>query len=121
MFKVKRWIAPAMLTVLGLGLSGCLVGTTSQVRRDGAYVAEDTLRKIEPGKTDKAWVLATLGEPSERNQLDAGHELWKYSCKETRNSSGYVFLIFGGDDHKVTQEKVFVEMQDGVVTKSWRG
>jgi outer membrane protein assembly factor BamE (lipoprotein component of BamABCDE complex) len=101
--------------------TGCLIGTSSQVRRDGPYVAEDTLRKIEPGKTEKAWVLATLGEPTEKNELDPGHELWKYSCRETRDSSGYVFLIFGSSDQKVTQEKVFVEMKDGVVTKSWRG
>jgi len=120
MSKTKGWMFA--FTLIGLfSVNGCLVGTSSQVRRDGSYVAEDTLRNIEPGRTDKAWVLATLGEPSERNQLDAGHELWKYSCRETRDSAGYVFLIFGGSDQKVTKEQVFVELKDGIVTKSWRG
>ena len=109
-------------TLLGLALScGCLVGGNSTVKRDGNYVAESTLDQIEPGKTDKAWVLATLGDPTEKKQLDPGHELWKYAYKETKEGDGYVFLIFAGSGKTITGGNVFVELKDNVVTKSWRG
>ena len=121
MFKSNKWMLLLLSAGLAVGSAGCLIATSSQVHRDGSYVSEETLHKIEPGKTDKAWIVATLGEPTERDQLDPGHEVWKYAYKETRSSSGYVFLIFGGSDHNEKQERVFVEMKDGIVAKSWRG
>ncbi|HEY7086712.1 MAG TPA: outer membrane protein assembly factor BamE [Tepidisphaeraceae bacterium] len=117
----KRRIIGLMVLVGLTGLTGCLVGGSSEVRREGTYVADTTLGNIEPGKTQTSWVLATLGQPSEKTQIDPNRELWKYCYKETRNSSGFVFLIFGGSDSKVTDGRVFIEFQDGVVTKTWRG
>jgi hypothetical protein len=79
------------------------------------------MNTIEPGKTSKAWVLATFGEPTSKQEVEPGHEVWKYSYKETKQSSGYVFLITAGSDKTITGGNVFVEMKDDVVTKSWRG
>jgi len=108
--------------LLGLAINtGCLVGGSSTVKRDGKYVGEDTLAQIQPGKTGKAWILATLGDPSEKKELEPGHELWKYSYKETKEGGGYVFLIFAGSDKTVTGGNVFVEFKDDTVSKSWRG
>ena len=120
MIKLNRVIGPGLLAAL-VGLSGCLVGGSSQVRHEGNFVADSTLERIEPGKTQQSWVLATLGSPSEKTEVAPNHELWKYSYKEVKNSSGYVFLIFGGCDSKETSGRVFVELEDGVVTKTWRG
>jgi outer membrane protein assembly factor BamE (lipoprotein component of BamABCDE complex) len=100
---------------------GCLVGGSSTVKRDGSYVSDSTLNTIKAGETTQAWVLATLGEPSKKTEIEPGHELWKYEYKEKTSSDGYVFLVFGGSDSKETAGKVFVELKDGVVTKSWRG
>src|SRR4051812_29251594 len=100
---------------------GCLVGGSSEVKREGSYVSESTLNTIEPGKTGKAWILATLGEPSSKKEIEPGHELWKYSYKETKQGDGYVFLIFAGSDKQVAGGNVFVEFKDDVVSKSWRG
>lgn len=111
----------AGIVILGLISAGCLVGGHSRVERSGSYVADSTFNRIKPGQTDAAWVIASLGQPSERTEIDSGHELWKYTYKETRDSSGYVFLVFGVSDHKVTDGKAFVEVKDGVVVKAWRG
>ena len=110
----------AVLVMLGVN-AGCLVGGSSEVKREGNYISETTLNTIEPGKTGKAWVLATLGEPSSKKEIEPGHELWKYSYKETKEGDGYVFLIFAGSDKNVSGGNVFVEFKDDVVTKSWRG
>ena len=110
-----------VIVALSIGLSGCLMGSHTDVRREGTYVSDATLHKIEPGKTSASWVRATLGEPSEKTQIGHGHEVWKYCYKETRDSQGYVFVLFAGSDSRVTDGRVFVELRDGVVTKTWRG
>lgn len=111
----------AGIVIIGLLGTGCLVGGGSSVHRSGNYVADETLNRIQPGKTEAAWVAATLGQPSEKTELGSGHELWKYTYHEKRSSNGYVFLVFGVSDEKSVDGKAFVEIQDGVVVKAWRG
>src|SRR5581483_7937534 len=107
--------------VLALSLGGgCLVGSSNQVTRSGNYISDSTFNQIQPGKTSASWVLATLGPPTSKTQVDGGSEVWKYAYTETRDSSGYVFLLFGGNDRQVTTGNAFVEIKDGVVVKSWR-
>src|SRR5204863_847582 len=84
-------------------LSGCLVSATSNEKRTGNYVPESTFSQIELGKTSAGWVQATLGEPSSKNKVEATDtEIWKYSYTERKDSSGAVFLLFGGHDSKET-------------------
>ena len=108
----------ALVTLLSL--SGCLVSGSANQSRTGKYVAEETLCKIEPGKTTQGWVAATLGEPSTKNKLDDGTEVWRYDYTEKREHHTAVFLLFGGSDKKETNGSVFVEMKDGVVKNKWR-
>ena len=116
-----KGILCAVTSLALLTTTGCLVGGSSSVKREGNYVADSTLNSIEPGKTGKAWVIATLGEPSSKKEIEPCHELWKYSYKETKDNDGYVFLIFAGSDKNVTGGNVFVEFKNDVVSKSWRG
>ena len=119
--SIGKRVCCTLISLALLATTGCLVGGSSEVKREGNYVSETTLNTIEPGKTGKAWVLATLGEPSSKKEIEPGHELWKYSYKETKEGDGYVFLIFAGSDKNVTGGNVFVEFKDDVVSKSWRG
>ena len=103
-------------------LGGCLVSASSNEKRSGNYVADTTFSQIEPGKTTAGWVQATLGDPSSKEKVDASNsEIWKYTYTEKKNSSGAVFLIFGGSDSKETTGHAFVEIKDGVVVNKWRG
>jgi outer membrane protein assembly factor BamE (lipoprotein component of BamABCDE complex) len=111
----------AFWILLAVSAGGCLVTSHSDQHRSGNYVSDETLRQIEPGRTTASWVHATLGQPSKVERLDDGTELWKYSYTERKDSSGAVFLIFAGDDSKVTSGTVFVEVKNGIVTKTWRG
>jgi outer membrane protein assembly factor BamE (lipoprotein component of BamABCDE complex) len=101
-------------------LSGCLVAHSSDQKVTGNFVPPDTFDRIEPGKTTSAWVKATLGEPSSKDTADKNTEIWKYNYSEQKESSGAIFLIFGGSDKKETQHVAYVEMKDGVVTNKWR-
>lgn len=114
-------VAAVLLLALMIVAPGCLVGGRSDVRREGTYVAASTIDQIEPGKTNKAWVKAVIGEPTQRVKVEDNREVWKYAYTETRNSSGYVFLVFGASNKKVTDSNVFIEFAGDVVTKTWRG
>lgn len=119
--SLGRVLAVSMASVLLLGTTGCLVGGSSKVQREGHYVAATTLSQIRHGETTQAWVQAVVGEPTERVKVDDRHEIWKYAYTETKNSRGYVFLIFHGKDQKTIRDTVFIEFENGVVTKTWRG
>ena len=101
--------------------AGCLVSHSSDQHITGNYVPQSAFDRIEPGKTTAAWVKATLGEPSTKQPGDGSAEVWKYSYTEEQESSGAIFLIFGGSDKKALQRTAYVEFKDGVVSSKWRG
>lgn len=104
-----------------LMLSGCLISSNTSEHRSGNYVADSTFNQIQPGKTTEGWVDATLGKPTSTSRLDDGTEIWKYSYTEHHDSSGAVFLIFGGSNSSETSHTAFVEIHHGIVRKAWRG
>lgn len=114
-------LSAVLIAAMAFTSVGCLVATSSTTKRQGNYVAQSTLDNILPGKTSNAWIVATLGEPTSKTVLEPGHELWKYSYKETHESGGAIFLLYAGGNGKVADGTVFVELTDGVVTKFWRG
>ena len=101
-------------------LSGCLVAHNSEQHVTGNFVPPNTFDRIEPGKTTASWVKATLGEPSSKDTADKNTEIWKYNYSEQKESSGAIFLIFGGSDKKERPCSAYVEFKDGIVTSKWR-
>lgn len=117
--NMKSFRALPVLCLLLFG-SGCLVSSTSHQSVSGNYVPENTFDRIKPGETTSAWVKATLGEPSTKEQADPVTEVWKYSYTEVKEGSGAIFLIFGGSEKKELQRSAYVEFKDGVVKSKWR-
>jgi outer membrane protein assembly factor BamE (lipoprotein component of BamABCDE complex) len=100
--------------------SGCLVTSSSEETRSGNYISDSTFDQIKPHETTAGWVRATLGKPTSVDRLDDGTEIWKYSYSVRKESSGAVFLIFGGSSANEVEHTAFVQIKDGVVTKAWR-
>ena len=101
-------------------LTGCLVSGDHRETTSGTRVADSTFNQIKPNVTTEDWVRATLGPPTNDSALiDGGHVL-KYVYTERQESSGAVFLIFGGHDEKHIDHTAFVELHHGVVTNAWR-
>jgi outer membrane protein assembly factor BamE (lipoprotein component of BamABCDE complex) len=118
---MKKQLGLMVVLVLSMLLSnGCLFGGHSKVKREGTKVGEETIKQIEPGKTDLGWVRAVLGEPSEKIKISDNESIWKYSYKETKDSSGYVFVIFGGSSESISENRFFVQFKDNIVVRSWR-
>lgn len=124
-FARSRRLAFLLLSaalLLPLAGGGCLVTSNSAQKRSGNYVADATFDQIKPGQTTEGWVEATLGKPTSISRLDDGSQIWKYIYTERRDSSGAVFLIFGGTNSEEKTHTAFVEInKDGIVRKAWRG
>lgn len=109
----------ALLAGVMLMLAGCLVSSNSNTSEHGTKVPENTFEQIQPGQTTMAWVQATLGEPNSKSN-DANAQVWCYSYTQRTDSSGAVFLIFGGSSSSVHTSNAYVEFKNGVVSKKWR-
>jgi outer membrane protein assembly factor BamE (lipoprotein component of BamABCDE complex) len=116
-------LVPLLAAAVALSVlcSGCLITSDTEQHRSGNYVADSTFSQIQPGRTTVGWVRATLGPPTTIESLEDGTQIWKYVYTERRESSGAVFLIFGGHDANETNHTAFVEIRNGLVVKAWRG
>jgi outer membrane protein assembly factor BamE (lipoprotein component of BamABCDE complex) len=113
-------VAVAGLTVGLAATPGCLFSAHSDTTYTGTNVSQSTFAQIKPGSTTIGWVHATLGEPNSKTK-DGDDEVWKYTYTEHTDSSGAVFLIFGGSSSSEKTNTVFIEFKNGVVINKWRG
>jgi outer membrane protein assembly factor BamE (lipoprotein component of BamABCDE complex) len=110
----------AASAVVLLTSSGCLVTSNSEETRSGNYISDSTFDQIKPHETTAGWVRATLGKPTSVDRLEDGTEIWKYTYSVRKESSGAVFLIFGGSSANEVEHTAIVQIKDGEVTKAWR-
>jgi outer membrane protein assembly factor BamE (lipoprotein component of BamABCDE complex) len=118
----RRLFLAAPFLALGLAIApGCLVTNQSNTTHSGTDVAQGTFDQVKTGSTTIGWVHATLGEPSNKTISDGNDEVWKYIYTEHTDSSGSVFLLFGGASTSEKTKTVFIEFKDGIVINKWRG
>ena len=113
-------LSVAALICSAVLLTGCLVTGDHKESTTGTQVADATFNQIKAGETTEDWVRATLGQPTSDSRLRDGGHILKYTYTEHRESSGAVFLIFGGHDEKRVDHTAFIEVHDNTVTKAWR-
>jgi outer membrane protein assembly factor BamE (lipoprotein component of BamABCDE complex) len=118
--KPRRHDPRRLLSAALVLLGGCLVTHESETTHTGTRVAPDTFAQIKPGTTTIGWVEATLGPPTSKTRND-NDEVWKYIYTEHTDSSGAIFLIFGGSDSTERSETSFIEFKDGTVINKWHG
>lgn len=118
--RLVRCSLTATVLLAAANMSGCLIGSRSDVRTTGNYIGPQTFSQVQPGSTDAEWVLATFGEPNSRSTLSDGSEIWKWTYTKTKSGSGSLLFVYGGSDRTETQGSTFVQVRDGVVVKAWR-
>jgi hypothetical protein len=111
-----RWsIAAAALSAgLGLGLTGCRVADPAE---SGVRIGDETLRQFEAGQTTRAWLVAVLGEPSSRSDVEGLPDTQVYRYVLQERSSGVMSLFTGGVARN--NAVVYFILTDGVVTRFW--
>jgi hypothetical protein len=102
-------------------VAGCISGRTDiDYGRCGRAVGHKTLRQVKPDQTTKAWVLATLGEPSSNRTLADGTDVLKYEYTKKIDSSFSISPVLDLHDKKTEHKRVYFEIKDGVVKTYWR-
>ncbi len=120
---ILRQVTVALMALTGAAaLGGCLVMSKNQVSETGTRISEGTLAQVEPGHTSTDWLLAAIGEPTARTPVgeDGMTEIWRYDHVRREDSSGAVFLIFGGTTRRSESRRVFFEVTDGRVQRTWQ-
>ncbi|HEY8748968.1 MAG TPA: hypothetical protein VIM11_13385 [Tepidisphaeraceae bacterium] len=118
--KMKNRLAIGVLSCISFLSTGCLVTGDHHESVTGTQVSDSTFKQIQLNKTSEDWIRATLGPATSEKSLRDGGRILKYTYTERRESSGAVFLIFGGHDEKRIDHTAFIEVRDGLVTKAWR-
>lgn len=119
--RISRIIAALGFAAFILTASGCLVVSGSSTYESGVKITPTTLERIEVGQTTEAWVMATLGEPSERNEVEGqpNVKIFKYEHTTHESSGGTVLFLFAGHKNKAHKSVVYIEFTDGVVSDYW--
>ena len=118
---VRQLFAASLASAFLAAASGCLVVSGNSVEESGVRVSESTLGQIEVGTTTEAWLLASLGEPTDISDV-AGHEgvkIYKYKHVVRKAKGGAVFLIYAGGSTDEKQSVAYFEVTDGIVTRYW--
>ena len=115
-----RQIFIALFLGTSLVLTGCLVTGSNKESGSGTKVADATFNQIKVKETTEEWVRATLGPPTSDTTMQSGGHILKYTYTEKKESSGAVFLIFGGHNEQTVEHNAFFEIKNGIVTKAWR-
>ncbi|MHC4989386.1 MAG: hypothetical protein ACYTGC_00255 [Planctomycetota bacterium] len=117
----RHVLAGVALSVFLVGSGGCLVMSGKSSDEWGVRITDATLTNVVPGETTEAWLLATLGEPTERQAVEGqeGTQILKYRYSRNRSEGALVFLIFAGGSSQRESVTTFFEVVDGVVTRHW--
>ena len=67
---IRRMLMGLTAVAFAVMTTGCLVVTGSSYHESGVKVTRTTLDRLELGTTTEAWVIATLGEPTERTEVE---------------------------------------------------
>ena len=105
---------------LALASSSCvIVRSNSGVERTGEYVSPQTFENIKSGVSSD-YVLAVIGDPTTKTEVEEGSEIWRWRYTEIRESNGGVFLLISSKRTTDTVHNCYVELNDGKVVRAWR-
>jgi outer membrane protein assembly factor BamE (lipoprotein component of BamABCDE complex) len=97
-------------------LSGCVYMQDTHLHRKGSEISKEQVAQVEPGKTDKAWILKNLGTPDRLHADRDGLEVFEYVSERTsRTESRFILLFSIESDHVVSRKVTRVVLRNGLV------
>lgn len=101
-------------------LSGCaVINSHSETKTYGTLVSEESLSRIAPGETTAEWLVATLGTPASREQVDDQVEVLKYSSRHLTKINSELLFVLDTSSKREVRRTVFFECAKGVLTRYW--
>jgi outer membrane protein assembly factor BamE (lipoprotein component of BamABCDE complex) len=105
-----------VIGLLCFALSACAISHKTHLSSTGNEVNPEQVALIQPGTTDKQWVLRNLGTPDRLHADKDGMEIFEYVTEEHESSRTSVILLFSWNKEKVVQKTTTrVVMRDGIV------
>jgi len=102
-----------------LAIGGCFSAQSNRTYT-GAMVGEETLKRVEPGKTTKSWLITVLGEPTTSSQTPDGAEILKYeSVQEVSNNTDTSFVGRATENIR-TRLTHYFQIREGIVQGHWQ-
>ena len=101
--------------------------TLVELREDIQYssttqsITVETLRKIQPGVTDKNWLLTFIGEANDISQYDADRKVWHYSLNENKRRSTKISLLYRSTSKVRNRCDLSLLMRGEQVEAMWSG
>ena len=109
------------VAISAMVLNGCVIANSNK-SFTGTRVSNETLKRVEIGKTTRQWLVGVLGEPTSTTESPEGAEILKYDCVIDSKSTVHVSLIFSlinATETKKTSQAHYFEVKDGIVQAHW--
>src|SRR5690606_31672260 len=87
----SRLVLGSLAAAALLAPAGCVI-SRARTQHQGAWIAPETVRQIEPGES-QASVLDLLGPPTTKFDLGGSAERWSWRWSKRRRSSEYLLLL----------------------------
>jgi outer membrane protein assembly factor BamE (lipoprotein component of BamABCDE complex) len=102
---------------LSLIISGCLISTRQYTNQTspGRELSKSLIKKIEPGKTTKEWVMQTFGMPTRQRTFDNGEETWEYERSYRTESETHFLFLINTENVTRTRETLIIDIKDDIV------
>lgn len=112
-------IKKALLLVMAIGLTGCLVTIDSDSRVLQAVWNEADVARMQVGLSNQDWVSTSFGTPTSKLTYADGTEIWKYRNRSEKDTEVGIFLLFSVDVEEERTETLSIEFTDNLVTNYW--
>lgn len=112
-------IKKALLLVMAIGLTGCLVTIDSDSRSLQTVWNEADVTRMQVGLSNQDWVSTSFGTPTSKLSYADGTEIWKYRNRSEKDTEVGLFLVFSVDIEEERTETLSIEFTDGLVTNYW--
>lgn len=112
-------IKKALLLVMAIGLTGCLVTIDSDSRALQTVWNEADVTRMQVGLSNQDWVSTSFGSPTSKLSYADGTEIWKYRNRSEKDTEVGLFLVFSVDIEEERTETLSIEFTDGLVTNYW--
>ena len=102
-----------------LMMTGCLFTVDSDGHSQSARWSDQELSRIVPGQTSANWVRSSFGEPTRSTEFEDGSVIWYYSNRSRVETEVGLFLLFHIDVERDVEQRLSIEIKDGVVRDYW--
>jgi len=107
------------LTLICGLLSGCVISRSTTLEESGRKIGESTLETLENNVTTKKWVQTVLKEPTRKDIISETTEIWVYEYRLKEQKNVGVIVLLASQKEKIESQLVYLEFNEGILTKHW--